>query len=380
MNGEEAKKIAMPDRNRSLAEEYIDSTYQILTGMGREDGSRTMLVQHRASGRIAVQKQVFEESISIYQNLRQVNHPNLVKIYETCQGEGKGIVIEEFISGETLESRLEDGCLSEEKTTEYTMQILDALQEIHARNIIHRDLTPSNVLISSDDVIKLIDFGISRSWKENKTKDTAILGTVGYASPEQFGFLQTDITTDFYALGVLINVMLTGAFPNETMTDSRRLGKIVKKCTQIDPAKRYQSTEEIRQDLTGGKGSKRPAEQKEDATFVPGFRSNVGWKKTVGAAGYLVMALYALGSVLQSYTNIIALLLEAVSLLLFLLTFFVGSNFLRWDRRMPIIRSQPREVKIMIRIFLCMALFLCAAGLDSYVKYEILNLPRSSGT
>lgn len=139
----------------------------------------------------------------------ELNHPNIPKIYEIFQNEDDGIIIEEFISGETLESKLENGFLPEEKVIKYSVQILNALQEIHQRNIIHRDITPSNILISSDDVIKLIDFGISRNWKENQKKDTNILGTVGYASPEQFGFQQTDITTDFYALGVLINVMLT---------------------------------------------------------------------------------------------------------------------------------------------------------------------------
>lgn len=363
-----------------LYKEYIDSTYQELTQLGREEGSETTLVQHRASGRIAVKKKVSEEGAGIYQKLRSIDHPNIVKIYEVCHDEKGGIVIEAFVSGETLESKLEAGRLPEEKVIKYAVQILDALQEIHERNIIHRDITPSNVLISSDDVVKLIDFGISRSWKENRTKDTTILGTVGYASPEQFGFQQTDITTDFYALGVLINVMITGAFPNDQMTDHKRMGRVVRKCIQMDPAKRYQSTEEIRSDLLGRIATGNQTQKGEDASLLPGFRSNIMWKKIVAIIGYAVMALYAIGSIGQVDTNITALLLESVSLFLLVLTFLTGSNFGRWDQKVPLLRKFPREIRIMIRVFLCIVLFLCAIELDDYVRYAILNLPKSSGT
>lgn len=356
-----------------LYEEYIKSAYQELTHLSKKEGAETVLVQHRGSGRIAVKKNVSVEVAGIYQTLREFNHPNIAKVYEVCRNEKAGIVIEEYISGETLESKLEDGLLPEEKVIKYTVQLLDALQEIQKKNIIHRDITPANVIISSDDVVKLIDFGISRSRKEEQKKDTCILGTVGYASPEQFGFQQTDITTDFYALGVLINVMLTGKLPAEKMTDNKKFAKIVRKCVQMDPAKRYQSAAKIRQDLVGQAIGFEQNKDKKDGNVFPGFRSDVRWKKVVGIAGYALMTLYAIGTIAQSLANVAAFLLELVSLTLLVMTFLVASNFARWDRRLFPFRKLPKEICVAIRVIVCVLLFSFAMELDSYVGSAILK-------
>ncbi len=259
----------------------------------------------------------------------------------------------------------------------YAAQILDALQELHKRNIIHRDITPSNVLVSSDDVVRLIDFGISRNWKADQKKDTAILGTVGYAAPEQFGFQQTDITADFYALGVLINVMLTGQLPAEKRAENKKLAKIIQKCIQMDPAKRYQAAAKIRRDLTGSDTLSVQREEKKDISVLPGFRSNVLWKKIIGTAGYVLMAIYAAGSAVESMANGKAFLLETAALLLLLLSFLVGSNFARWDRKMPVFRNLPKEVCIVIRVTVCLFLFLAAIEMEDYVRFTILKLPRT---
>ena len=330
MISKETEKGPITGGQHFLYKEYIKSEYLELTHLEQKENS-PVLVQHRCSGRIAVKKYVLAECVGIYQKLRELNHPNIPKIYEIFQND-----------------------------------------------IIHRDITPSNILISSDDVIKLIDFGISRNWKENQKKDTNILGTVGYASPEQFGFQQTDITTDFYALGVLINVMLTGKLPTEERTDSKRFEKIVKKCIQIDPAKRYQSATRIRYDLTGQDIMAFQEEKKENIYAFPGFRSNTRWKKIVGAMGYVLMILYAAGSLIQCMSNVTAFLLELVSLLLLGITFLVGSNFARWDRQIPFFRKLPQEIRIIIRVVICILLFSCAFGLDDYIRYAVLKFPRTS--
>lgn len=361
-----------------LYEEYIENAYLVLTHLSEKEGSKTVLVQHRGSGRIAVKKNVSAKSAEIYQRLRELEHPNIVRIYEVCRNEIEGIVIEEYVSGETLESKLQDGALPEDKVIKYSVQILDALQEIHKQNIIHRDITPSNVMVSSDDVVRLIDFGISRNWKENQRKDTSVLGTVGYAAPEQFGFQQTGITTDFYALGVLINVMLTGKLPAEEKTDNKKFEKIVRKCIQMDPAKRYPSAAAIRRDLTGKDTMGFEGEEKKDSNIFPGFRSNVRWKKTVGIVGYAFMALYAVSSITQSLSNVTAFLLEMVSLLLLVITFLVGSNFARWDGRILPFRKLPKEIRIAIRVAVCVLLFSCAMELDNYIRYVILGLPKAN--
>ena len=116
------------------------------------------------------------------------------------------MVTEEYISGETLDEKLHrQGVMPPELVKYYIRQLLEALEQIHAQGIVHRDISPKNVLISTDGVVKLLDFDIARRRKQNQNADTTILGTVGFASPEQYGFLQTDATADIYALGVLMN-------------------------------------------------------------------------------------------------------------------------------------------------------------------------------
>ena len=106
------------------------------------------------------------------------------------------------------------------------------------RGIIHRDVKPENVIVELSGRVVLIDLNASRI-ESNASKDTVIMGTVGYASPEQMGINQSDSRTDIYAVGVLLNVMLTGKHPSDVLVKGRP-GRIVQKCTQINPDLRYQ--------------------------------------------------------------------------------------------------------------------------------------------
>ena len=119
----------------------------------------------------------------------------------------------------------------------------DALTALHDRGIIHRDVKPENVIVEKSGRVVLIDFNASRI-KSDASKDTVIMGTIGYASPEQLGLAKTDARTDIYAVGVLYNVMLTGMHPSVTIA-SGRAGRIVRKCTAVNPNERYQSAAEL---------------------------------------------------------------------------------------------------------------------------------------
>lgn len=355
-----------------LHAEYIENTYQELTDLGGEKESQVMLVKEKDSGKIAVKKKVSLENALLYQEIKELNHPNIVSIYEVCKNGENSIVVEEFISGETLEQKLKAGTLPKEKAVKYSLQILDALEEIHKRNIIHRDITPANVLISSDDVVKLIDFGISRYRKKESARDTEILGTVGYAAPEQFGFLQTGFGTDFYALGVMLNVMLTGKMPGEMITGNRRLGKVVRKCIQMDPDQRYQSVRKIRRDLRGEFIFGNKDDDMEDLSVLPGFRTDFMWKKIIASAAYVMMIIYTAATIMNAMSNTRALVLEIFSLLLLWTVFFVGSNFGRWDQRLFLFSSLPKGIKISIRVVVCLLLFWYGIKIDNYVNHVIL--------
>ena len=106
---------------------------------------------------------------------------------------------------------------------------------------------PENVIIRGDEAV-LIDFDASRIVKEDQRADTVVLGTTGYAAPEQYGISQTDGRADIYSLGVLLNIMLTGKHPSMELAPGK-LGRIVQRCTQINPKKRYKNVLYLMEDL-----------------------------------------------------------------------------------------------------------------------------------
>ena len=115
-------------------------------------------------------------------------------------------------------------------------QICKGLKCLHKLNIIHRDISQGNIILKDDGTIKIIDFGISRIKKENKSSNTSILGTAGFAALEQFGFRQTDERADIFSIGVLMNLMLTGELPGIKIYDkSEGVRRIILKCIEIGP-------------------------------------------------------------------------------------------------------------------------------------------------
>lgn len=336
--------------------EYIKNTYQELTNLGDRQQSEVTLVKEKGNGRIAVKKKISSENARIYQDIMTLDHPNIVKIYEVCDDGEDGVIVEEFISGETLEQKLKSGPLKKEKAVKYSIQILDALEQLHSKNIIHRDITPANVLVSSDDVVKLIDFGISRYRKLNRAKDTEVLGTVGYAAPEQFGFRQTDVSADFYAIGVLLNVMLTGKLPGEMLVRDRQIGKVVRKCIQIDPDQRYKTARKMKQDLRYGFVFKRQDEDREDASIFPGFRSDILWRKIIASVIYALMLIYSVAAIVNVASSTKAVILELCSVLMLWIVFLVGSNFGRWDEWLFPFSRLPKGIRVSIRIAVCLLL------------------------
>src|SRR5258708_1068101 len=153
--------------------------------------------------------------------LTRLRHPNLPRVYETFSEQGRQYLVMDYIAGETLEQRqkrLGGGALPEGEVLAWARQICDVLGYLHGQRppVIFRDLKPANVMLTTDGQIHLIDFGIPRVFGAGRTHDTQVLGTPGFAPPEQYGKAQTDARADVYALGCTLYQLLTGYDPGTT--------------------------------------------------------------------------------------------------------------------------------------------------------------------
>ena len=238
---------------------------------------------------LAVLKVLTVYSRDVYASLR--DHPinNIPQIYDFFEQNDKLIVIEQYIDGMSLQQVLDMKVyLDKRKITDIMIQLCDILQQLHNRSIVHRDIKPSNVILSKKgNQVYLIDFNASKFENNQNNTDTILLGTVGYAAPEQYGFGASSSLSDIYSLGVLLNVLVTGKFPNEKLC-GRPFNKIVKKCIELDPNYRYQSIDKLLTDIKAV-GMEYKFVLK---TFAPvGFRSGKAWKMIVSV---IVTGLYCL--------------------------------------------------------------------------------------
>lgn len=191
------------------------------------------LMFDKKNHRLCIMKKIRAESAEIYLRLKKIQNPYIPQIYHVFEN----FVIEEHISGKTLSEILgNERILSDEKIISILIQLCRCLKILHGHGIIHRDIKPTNLILTDDGNLKLIDFGIARQMNENSFEDTERLGTRGYAPPEQYGFSQTDCRSDIYAVGATFQLF---------QPKSSRLKKIIRKATNFNPDERFQNVEEI---------------------------------------------------------------------------------------------------------------------------------------
>ena len=204
-------------------------------------------LRHKKTGRDII-KRVYHDTTSIYTILQTITHPNIPKVYEVVFDNDTVTILEEYIEGLTISDVLDSGLYKEIGVVTIISSLCDALSVLHENAIVHRDIKPENVMIDNTGTVKLIDYSAAKIYKPHRSQDTQTLGTAGYAAPEQFGITQSDRRVDIYALGILMNVMLTGEYPAKLFYQGK-MTKIIEKCTQLDPNKRYQNIEELKQEL-----------------------------------------------------------------------------------------------------------------------------------
>ena len=306
----------------------FNGAYYKEIGLLGEDEKTAMKLVRNEEGNTLLCKRIDSSLLPIYRKLINVEHENIVTVYGITKDEYGILVVMEYFPSKTLEEKmLENGIFSIRDMKSVILQIAKGVSTIHDLGIVHRDLSANNILIDKNGRVKITDFGIARMYDKDKNADTRILGTHGYAAPEQFGFIQTDRKADVYAIGVLMNVMLSGKMPNEKFyKGDPKLMDIIQRCTSMKPADRYEIEEIL--DLLGYKINNKSIIKRRIIRSIPGFRSGNKVKMTLATIAYLYMLLFYLMTVTSSVA--FKKMFNPVSILGFLgstlgLGYFVGS-------------------------------------------------------
>ncbi|MBR7133670.1 MAG: serine/threonine protein kinase [Clostridia bacterium] len=220
----------------------IFKAYSLVSVLSDKNESKVLKLKNKAHNSYIVVRS-FPKAINAYENLYSINCANLPLIYDVINSDDGQIVLEEFIEGVTVAEVMESGKYRYMGTRKVLRSICNALTVLHERGFVHRDIKPENIIIAKDGRVVLVDLNAARKISA-AGKDTVVMGTVGYASPEQLGVAQSDARTDIYALGVLLNVMITGKHPSQKLAKGKA-GRIVRKCTSVNPDERYQSAEKF---------------------------------------------------------------------------------------------------------------------------------------
>lgn len=222
----------------SWLSEQLRTEFEVVRLLKERPRGSVRLIRHNAGGNQFILRH-FQGNGEVYRRLLSCSCRYLPLVYEAAEQDGENIVIEEFVQGDTLDFLLEEALFSPQETKQTIKQLCQGLWVLHSMAAVHRDIKPENVILRGSDAV-LIDFDAARLHKPQAEADTQILGTTGFAAPEQYGLGQSDTRTDIYSLGVLMNVMLTGQHPSKKLAEGR-LGRIIQRCTQINPAKRYKN-------------------------------------------------------------------------------------------------------------------------------------------
>ena len=221
--------------------------------IGYLKGPDIALVKDVETGTVAVRKKLRAELLGVYERLKSVEQANLPRVYETEEYEGECFAYYEYIEGETLEDIVHEGTYTIAQAEEWMEQLCAAMGALHAMQpcVVHRDIKPENIIISNEGILKLIDLGAARLFKDGKLCDTEQIGTRGYAAPEQYGFNQSDARTDIYAAGTVLHVLMA-----RFGEAAKSYNAVAARCTQLEPQNRYQSAKAMKTALRMAKYKK----------------------------------------------------------------------------------------------------------------------------
>lgn len=245
----------------------LDDTYRVEQVLARGEDGITELVTIDGAGPF-VRKKIRQELArrNVWSALTECSSPRLPRVEATYELPEHFVVVYDFVPGRTLSKVIEtDGPLTPESTVSLGIELCEAAEELHRHGIVHRDISPNNIVAAADGA-HLIDLGIARMRVEGASKDTTSLGTWGFASPEQYGFAQTDARSDVYSIGRVLGFALTGIRPDDEAYEQAlkailehapaKLVHAITRACSFEPSARFQSATEMAEALAGSPQSK----------------------------------------------------------------------------------------------------------------------------
>ncbi len=288
----------------------IDDAYEVDRTLASGPGGVTELVTLDGSTPL-IRKRIPTKLArrGVWGTLSECDCARLPRVAATYEMPDEFVVVCDFVPGENLEELVaQRGRLPQKDAFRIVSQLCEAAQALHAHGIVHRDISPTNVIVAADGA-HLIDLGIARFRSEDVTHDTTQLGTRGFASPEQCGYAQTDARSDVYSLGRILGYLLTGVRPEtpDTAEYERALAdenvvspearKIVCRASALEPSARYQSAAALSAALEGEKGAVSEAAAVVPPTFEPAPRRR-SWAKVFLAVMAVVAFVAAVAIIL----------------------------------------------------------------------------------
>ncbi len=324
---------------------------------------RVDLVRHRETGNFYVKKVLSIYNPAVYEFLRAHRIPGIPRIYALYEEENELTVIEDFISGTVLSDLISTHALTLSETLQIMQDLCRIFAQLHENHppVIHRDIKPSNIMIDPYGHAYLLDFNAAKLEHSDSQNlgnpDTVLLGTAGYAAPEQYGFGASTIQTDVYGLGVLLREMVN-SLPREDRLPA--FSSIIASCTQLDPALRLKDTSELSDRLkeleasTDSKRSQISEYKKHDSPasirrfLPPGFRSRTPWKMAIASVSYLVLFWSSLTLIVEDAVSVQSLWIQRIGVLIWgLLIILCSCNYCGIQNLLPLCRHPNRMIRIL---------------------------------
>lgn len=328
----------------------LSLSYYKTTAVLNED-HKIYMVQHQLTNKIYVKKIIDIYNPKVYEYLATNKIKGIPPIIDCFEEDNQLILIEEYISGDSLQEKLNNSKLDVNSIKKYMIELCSILEQLHSLNppIIHRDIKPTNVIITPFDNLVLLDFNAAKYHTDGTSQDTVLLGTKGYAAPEQYGFGTSSPQTDIYALGIMLKELVHSLNEHTVIYD-----KIINKSTKLDPKDRFQSVTAFKNALLDINITEDEPTRKPSGKYtLPGFRTRTPWKMLIASFSYMLIIYVSSKVQVENTTSIALYLNRLIYFAVMIMIVFICTNYMNIHHYTPLNKSKYKILRYIGIVFFC---------------------------